>query len=79
MEKLQRKMKSHRISEYVDNCVNETCKQLNITNTLFYEIAVIEKMAKLSLLQDETTNLNKYINSIQKELKMAQERLKKGI
>lgn len=78
MEKLQRKMKSYRFNEYVDNCVTEISNNLKINKTLFYEMAVIEKMAKLDICSNEKQFLINYIDYIIKELETAKNRLKKG-
>ena len=78
MEKLQRRMKSYRFNEYVDNCVLDISNKLNINKTLFYEMAVIEKMAKLDICSNEKQFLINYIDYIIKELEMAKNRIKKG-
>lgn len=79
MEKLQRRMKSYRFNEYVDNCVLDISNKLNISKTLFYEMAVIEKMAKLDICSNEKQYLINYIDYAIKELGKAQNKLKKGI
>ena len=78
MEKLQRKMKSYRFNEYVDNCVANVSNNLKINKTLFYEMAVIEKMAKLDYSSNERQYLINYIDYAVKELEKAKNRLKKG-
>ena len=71
-------MKSYRFNEYVDNCVLDISNKLNINKTLFYEMAVIEKMAKLDICSNEKQFLINYIDYIIKELEMAKNRIKKG-
>ena len=70
--------KTFRFNEYIDNCVKDASDKLKITSTLFYEIAVIEKLAKLDISSSETQFLINYIDNIIKNLEMAKNKLNKG-
>lgn len=53
-----KKMKCYRINEFVLKELEKILKEINITETSFIEMAIIEKMARINFYEDKDKNNN---------------------
>ena len=69
-------MKSFRINKFLDDEVKKICKKYNISETSFYEMGAIEKIARNELLSNNYDEMINNIDLIIKSLEQAKNKLK---